>query len=313
VRAGGIVAVLIGGGLLALAIRSNSSAYKTAELTPGELAMYLDPQGFLMTDPSSKPAVNSGSGEFEFDPWGGFGLYGAPAGNLRGNVHGVGEFDWGAWQNQVEWWTDESGSVGPDYSQLPDVGTGAGELTEIQPYELQSMIAEHLIQTEGFRPYVYDDFNGKPWSQSKIQNPTIGYGHMLTAADKADPSRGYGWTMTQEQAYALLLEDIDKHFTPLISKVKVPLTLNQWIIVASMGFGSGPGKVAKSKWLRAVNSGAPLSQVEAEFKDWNKSTVIENGVPRKFVNKGLVNRRNKEWAMWVEPAEIYAIAGQNYA
>lgn len=321
-----VLPLLLGAGLLALAMtaRGGTRQFQRAELTPEELALYLDPDGLLYTDPASKPAVNStwGDGEVDTvwgDPWGSppFVPWGSPLilNGVPAGLHAAPDFDWGAWGDTLEWWTDDAGSTGPDYGPVYGPGTGSegGDVIEIQPHELLSMIAEHLIQTEGFRPYVYDDFNGKPWSQSKIQNPTIGYGHMLTKDDKTNPARGFGWTMTQEEAYALLLEDIDKHFTPLVSKVKVPLTLNQWIIIASMGFGSGPGTIAKSKWLRAINSGAPLEEIEREFKDWNKSTVYENGVPRKFVNKGLVNRRNKEWAMWVQPAETYAIAGQNYA
>ena len=312
-RAGGIVAVLIGGGLLALAIRANAAPYRTAELTAEELAMYLDPQGFLIVDPANKPARDSeNAGAFEFDPWQGFGLYGAPAGNLRG----AGDFDWGAWANEYENWQPSQGGYvdntgytpGLPYQTAPEVQMPTNTVSE---HQLISLVADHLEGEEGFRDHIYDDFNGRPWSQSRKGNPTIGFGHMVT---KADFKRyGEGWRLQDyNEARSLLEKDVRSHLAPVVPVVKVPLTVPQWVAVASLAFNAGPTAVAESRFIQAVNAG-DIQRAELQFKDWNKSSVWVDGVKIKRVNKGLVNRRAREWAIFTTPAETVAIAGHTYA
>lgn len=203
---------------------------------------------------------------------------------------------------------DEDGYIGADGEyhfwgddeDVEDVAVLGNESMTVD--ELVEHIAEHLKAKEGLRTYVYDDFNGKPWSQSKIGKATIGYGHLLL------PGEPLTWTMTEPQAYELLLSDVRKHLAPVVPYVKVPLTLSQWIVIASMAFQFGPGAIKGATFLNMLNSGAPLDAVEANFKSWSKITVIENGVKKKVVSRGILNRRNHEWAMFVLPEPVVYLA-----
>lgn len=299
-RAAAIVGIGAGLALLFVATRADAEP-KPASLTYNDLAMFLDAQGLITLDPSAKPVVNSEGIDFS-DP-SIFTLSGA-----RRGLRGSDVFDWGSWATEFEWWSPDP-VIAASQSSDP-IAQETGMPTEISTDELVYLIAEHLKGTEGFRPWIYDDWNGKPWTQSKIQNPTIGYGHLVTKKDIA--AYGWDWALDETGAYNLLIDDIRAHLGPVIPAVKVPLTAKQWVVIASLAFGSGPVPVKKSRFLKALNTG-DVAAMEIEFKDWNKSTVVVDGVPQKYVNKGLVNRRNKEWVMFTEPGDQYALAGQNYA
>lgn len=162
--------------------------------------------------------------------------------------------------------------------------------------ELIAAIAEHLKAKEGFVPYVYDDFNAKPWTQSKIGQPTIGYGHLVKEGET------FG-TLSEAEAYDLLLSDIRKHLQPIVSYVKVPLTLNQWIVMTSFAFNMGVGALRSSTFLKDVNKG-DFAAAEKSFKAWNKITVKGE----KVESRGLNNRRNAEWALFSEPQPVVYLA-----
>lgn len=177
--------------------------------------------------------------------------------------------------------------------------------------ELVSLVADHLEGEEDFRGHIYDDFNGRPWTESKRGNPTIGFGHLVKAADIK--RYGWGWRLQDyAQARDLLENDVRSHLRPVVPVVTRPLTVPQWVAIASLAFNAGADGVANSKFIRAVNAG-DWPQAETQFKDWNKTTIVVDRVKKKVVNKGLTNRRNREWAIFATPAETVAIAGQNYA
>jgi lysozyme len=173
-----------------------------------------------------------------------------------------------------------------------DVGTPE----TINQDQLISEIADHLMAKEGLRTYVYDDFNGKPWTQSKIGKATIGYGHLVM------PGESFG-TITEGEAYSLLISDIIKNFQPITPAVKVPLSISQWVAIASLAFNVGPGAVKNSSFLKALNSGDKAG-AEAGFKAWNKITV--NG--QKVVSNGLKNRREAEWALFTDGSPVVYLA-----
>jgi len=160
------------------------------------------------------------------------------------------------------------------------------------PDQLVIEVAEFLMPEEGFRPYVYDDATGKPWAQSKAGKATIGYGHLLKPGEPLD------WTVTEQEAYELLLRDVGDHLYPIIDSVTVPLSLKQWVAIVSFTFNVGVGAFKKSSFLKAINAG-DMALAETALKAWNKGTV--NG--QKVVMNGLVSRRAKEWDMFAGAAQ----------
>lgn len=285
-----LVSALALGGLALFIATSANAGYNQPQFSYAELDAYLNADGSANFQPNVKPAINSD--DFFSSS---FGLSGAP--------QGLGEFDFGAWETEVEPWGVQN--------IQSDILVNEDEIDVMNVNQLIVAVAEHLKQEEGFRPYVYDDVNGRPWSESKRGNPTIGFGHLVTAADVA--KYGWGWTVDENDAYILLLQDVNKHLAPIVPYVTVPLTLPQWVAVTSLAYNAGPHGVKKSKFIKAVNAGN-IAQAEAQFKDWNKATIKVDGVPQKRVVPGLVNRRNKEWALFMQPAQVvYLDNGGIYA
>lgn len=310
-RAIAIIGTVAGLGLVALAVREMMrEQYVVPQFTYSELMNYLDAQGYINFAPSSKPVVNS---QTESDWIGGDNLlFGAPRLNGLGDAT---NFDWGDWGTTYEYWEPteyvpwEPDYIYPGYEVNQPNQTNQNT-ARMSVSELQAAVANHLIQKEGFRPYIYDDANGRPWSESKKKNPTIGFGHLVKKEDFA--RYGEGWTLTEAEAYALLIADIQKHLGPVIPYVTVPLSLNQWIPIASLAFQVGPDPVIRSRFLKAVNN-QDWAKAELEFKDWNKETIIVDGVKQKVVNRGVTNRRNQEWAMFATPAMALIISDSGYA
>ena len=156
---------------------------------------------------------------------------------------------------------------------------------------LASAVADYLKPVEGFRSYVYDDANGKPWAQSQRGNPTIGYGHLLQRSDDM--------TMQWSEDYAnqVLIDDVMKHMTPLIAAVTVPLSVPAWTALVSLAFNAGAAGVVRSNMLKALNAG-DMAKAQANFLDWSKATVKQpDGTKVKVTMPGLLARRQREWAM----------------
>jgi lysozyme len=83
-----------------------------------------------------------------------------------------------------------------------------------------------------------------------------------------------------------LLEEAKKKYDFVMSKVKVPVTENQILAMASFTYNVGDGAFASSNLLKLLNSGADKKIVANEFDKWR----IAGGK----VNPGLVNRRKQE-------------------
>jgi GH24 family phage-related lysozyme (muramidase) len=306
------VVAAVGVGLALLAVVARAGQQRVPEFTAEELMQFLDADGLLMTPEGVKPAVNDGyNGGFDYEMAGGL------AGASRG-LRGLGNsgFDFGAWQTEYEYWTPDYGgwqentgyTPGLPYPQTPEIPNMP--TSAISEHDLVALVADHLETAEGFRDTIYDDWNGKPWNVSRVGKPTIGFGHLVTKDDFA--RYGEAWRLQDyTEARSLLESDVRKHLRPVIPVVKVPLSVEQWVAIASLAFNAGAAGVAKSKFIRAVNEG-DLNRAEYEFKDWNKVTVKRDGEPVKIVSRGLVNRREKEWTLFMTPAQTVAIAGQNY-
>lgn len=141
---------------------------------------------------------------------------------------------------------------------------------------------------EGVVPHVYLDSGGAP---------TIGIGHLLTPAERSSGTlwlRGQALRlqdgMTAGDCEALLEQDLEPVQRCVNSAVTVPLTQNQFDALVSFAFNVGNDAFLNSTLLKRLNAGR-LDEVPAELARWNRDN--DRVVP------GLVNRRNKEIALWL--------------
>ncbi len=112
---------------------------------------------------------------------------------------------------------------------------------------------------------------------------TIGYGHTKTVTA--------GMVITEEEAEALLREDLLWVEETINNKVTTPLTQSQYDALASFIYNVGSGAFTKSTLLRKLNTGDYVG-ASAEFKRWNKADGR--------VLKGLVRRRKAEQELFDE-------------
>ena len=139
--------------------------------------------------------------------------------------------------------------------------------------------------------------NGKVWSLTSISTP--GARRPLVSATSSpgrsepqerSPSAARPWTtataLTEQQCWDLLDLDLAGSEAVVNDAAKVSLNQNQFDALVSFVFNVGDGL------LRLLNQGQP-DQVPAQLQRW----VMDNG----HVVQGLVNRRNKEIALWNTP------------
>jgi GH24 family phage-related lysozyme (muramidase) len=91
---------------------------------------------------------------------------------------------------------------------------------------------------------------------------TIGYGHTRTA--------GPGQRITNEQAIALLRQDVATFEKAVTSAVRVPVTNNQFAALVSFAYNVGSGALNSSTLLRRLNAG-DASGAANEFLRWNRA------------------------------------------
>lgn len=128
-------------------------------------------------------------------------------------------------------------------------------------------------QFEGCRLTAYQDQVGV-W--------TIGYGH--TGADVTP-----GLTITQQQAEALLAQDVLASARCVNSMVNVPLTQNEFDALVDFVFNLGAGAFVRSTLLAALNAG-DLAKAAAQFDCWDRAGGV--------VVAGLLRRRQAETDMF---------------
>lgn len=116
---------------------------------------------------------------------------------------------------------------------------------------------------------------------------TIGYGHTRTARQ--------GLRITQEQAEALLIEDLRVFEAAVDDAVIPPLTDNQFAALVSWAFNVGATAMRKSTLLRKLNAG-DYDAVPRELAKWDKV----RGRPI----HGLANRRAAEAGLWARGAFV---------
>lgn len=123
--------------------------------------------------------------------------------------------------------------------------------------------------------------------------PTIGYGSTYNYDAKRKVQLGD--SITVQKAVEWLRKETKAIVPQIKSLVKVPINQNQLDSLTSFVYNVGIGNFKNSTLLRLLNSGAPKTEVAAQFDRWNKGTV--NG--QKVVLPGLTRRRNEEKALFL--------------
>lgn len=131
--------------------------------------------------------------------------------------------------------------------------------------------------SEGFKNVAYKPTPTDKW--------TIGYGHTKNVQP--------GDKITEEEAERFFKEDFEQHIKPL-KEVKIPLSENEKIALASFIYNVGPQAFLDSTLLKKLNANDREGATK-ELKKW----IYEN----KKVNQGLINRRNKEINLFLTPDE----------
>lgn len=134
---------------------------------------------------------------------------------------------------------------------------------------LINKLASFIPSVEGFRSTPYWDSKRYSW----------GYG---TAAP------GSTGTITREQAFADMLSHLLADYATLSNKITRQLTVSQWVGLLSFSYNLGIGNALNL--VPVINSGDD----QALATKWAKY-IYADGV----VNQNLVERRGKEWSLWV--------------
>jgi len=136
-----------------------------------------------------------------------------------------------------------------------------------------------LKESEGLRLKAYQCSAGV-W--------TVGFG-TTNATGLIDIKRDT--VITKPQAEELLKRSLRSYEDAVNDYVKVPLNQSQYDSLVNFIYNIGEGAFKKSTLLKKLNRGGYAS-IPSEMMRWNK-------VGGK-VNRGLVNRRTKEAALWSE-------------
>lgn len=129
----------------------------------------------------------------------------------------------------------------------------------------------------------FETFSGKVYNDAGKM--AIGYGHDIISGDGFNASS----TITEADAYTLLLQDLDSADQCVNANVRVDLTDNQRAALLSLAYNIGCGAFSGSTLLSRLNAG-DYDGAAAQFAVWNKSHV--NGVLTTLQN--LIDRRSQE-------------------
>lgn len=139
---------------------------------------------------------------------------------------------------------------------------------------------------KSFLPEI-EGFSAKPiWD---VKQWSWGFGTRVPGSVN-NPAKNPGGTITKEQAYKEMRGYYVDAFNYLYPKLKRELSANQWAAWLSFAYNLGPGNA--DNLLPEINSGNDT----ALFVRWRKY-VYAGGVK----NQGLINRREKEIALWQKP------------
>lgn len=132
---------------------------------------------------------------------------------------------------------------------------------------------------KGFEKYIATPYYATAYEKA-LDKLTIGYGHVILPTENLT-------YLTEAEANLLFVQDLTKFESYVNKYVKNPLTQNQFDALVSFAFNCGKGAIIKV--ANRINSG-DYEGVPAHIKRY-----IFQG---KNVVNGLVNRRNKDVAIW---------------
>jgi lysozyme len=134
-----------------------------------------------------------------------------------------------------------------------------------------------ICRFEGFSPIIY---------MCPAGYPTIGYGHLITEANKEQFLDG----VDEDEALDLLRQDVAVAERAVLRLISVPLTQGQFDALVSFTFNLGAGALQRSTLRRKVNR-EEHTDVPAELSKW----VWAGG--RKL--RGLISRRSAESRLYI--------------
>jgi len=140
--------------------------------------------------------------------------------------------------------------------------------------------------------FPYSDKTGKrvhEWSKDS----TIGYGHLIRTPEEFDKFIG---GIGEEEAINLKNNDLQKFNSFCETKLPETLSQNEFdacvIFCYNIGLHEFEHNSSVFKWLTKVKEGRNFTCLEDAWKAYRK----QDGV----VLQGLVNRRRKEWHMFID-------------
>lgn len=142
----------------------------------------------------------------------------------------------------------------------------------------KTILKKFLPEVEGFRANPYWDY--KQWSW--------GYGTKVPGSTN-DPTKNPGGTITQEQAFIDAMQHIQQDYLYLKQMVNVSLSPGRWAALLSFSYNLGPGNA--DNLIPNINN--------------NNTAALQNQW-MSYVNAGgtvlpaLIDRRAKEWALWMK-------------
>lgn len=96
--------------------------------------------------------------------------------------------------------------------------------------------------------------------------------------------------ITEKGAELILKHDLEKFIKEYIACIKVDLKPNQHASLLSLMFNIGSNAFKNYTLLKLINSNSDIGDIKAQFLRWKYVGKIEN--------KGLLNRRIKEWEVY---------------
>lgn len=126
----------------------------------------------------------------------------------------------------------------------------------------------------------FEAFRARPYQDGP--RLAIGYGHTFAAGE---PDVTPDMVVTEAEASAILIKDLQRFWAGISKFIAVPLTLNQQGAILSLAYNIGGGNFRGSSLLKKLNAG-DYDGAAKEFDKWTKSGGK--------VLPGLVRRRNAE-------------------
>lgn len=155
----------------------------------------------------------------------------------------------------------------------------------VNPTDLSERGLRMLCAMEAYVGHVYHGRADRP------DVLTVGYGHVLTPAEKAAGTYANG--LTRAEALELCKQDLRPVTLAVSTLVKVPISQAQFDALVSFAFNVGEGQkgLAGSTLLRKLNA-CDYIGAAAEFVRWDHANGVED--------MGLKGRREGEARLFLE-------------